>query len=194
MLHIIVLHDTYLYLLNIDYPSYFGSTLHGLGDTRGSPELQLLSMTKGLTHTLSRPNLFQLISIDFIGPRRVFATNFYVMIIVDHHSRYMITTILDIITNPLPQEDIRDHWISKFGVPITILADRDPVFISKSFQYYITVFLGCKLHYTSVEYPQGNGINESSHRILETAIKSTAWKIDTKVKDVIADCFIWFQL
>jgi hypothetical protein len=109
------------------------------------------------------------------------------MVIVDHYSRYMIAVVTNSIATPNPANILRDHWVAKFGTPRTVLADRDPVLKAHAFANYVRQELGCKLYYTSTEYPQGNGINEASHRILETAIKTHFATDETSVETLVAD-------
>ena len=69
-------------------------------------------------------------------------------------------------------QSIENNWIPIFGCPRAILSDRGSIFISTEFLDYVTQYLNVKLIHTSSYYPQGNGINESSHQILLHAISS----------------------
>jgi len=144
-----------------------------------------IKSTGGIAGILSRPGLFQLVSMDYIGPRTYGNKKVYILVIVDHYSRFMVTIVLTSIEAPKPRNALRDHWVAKFGAPLAILCDRDPTFTAELFKLYVTTDLKSNLHYTSREYPQGNGINESAHRILETALKTYPWRIDTNVEDVV---------
>jgi hypothetical protein len=54
--------------------------------------------------------------------------------------------------------------------------------------------LGSKLYYSSTEYPQGNGINESSHRILETAIRTHTFAFYGTIESTIADATLLYNV
>jgi len=90
-------------------------------------------------------------------------------------------------------EAIRDHWVAKFGTPKSILCDRESIFTANTFKKYVKTTLKSTLYYTSPQYPQGNGVNESSHRVLETAIKTYKWDEHTHVATVIADATIIYN-
>lgn len=145
-----------------------------------------LRVTRGEKGALEKPGLFHLISMDFIGPRTYGIRKFYILVIIDHYSRLMATVVLSSIATPAAANALRDHWVSKFGAPLAILVDKDPVFTALQFKTYVKEQLKCNLYYTSTEYPQGNGINESSHRILETAIKTHSFADFDTIEDTVA--------
>lgn len=153
-----------------------------------------LRSTGGTVGALNRPNLFDLVSVDFIGPRKFINKSFYILVIVDHYSRFMVAITSNTTANPVAENILRDHWVSKFGIPRAILADRASCFTSKLFKQYICQTLGSKLYHVSTEYPQGNGINESSHRILETAIRTYPVQIDTQIEAIIADTTLLYNV
>ena len=56
------------------------------------------------------------------------------------------------------------------GGPKLILSDNQP--FSKEFTTAVESTFACRHGTASTYYPQGNGINESSHRLLEHALKT----------------------
>jgi RNase H-like domain found in reverse transcriptase/Reverse transcriptase (RNA-dependent DNA polymerase)/Integrase zinc binding domain len=153
-----------------------------------------LKATGGESGALNRPNLFDLVAIDFIGPRHFHTRTYYIMVMVDHYSRYMVAVATDSIATPVPSRIFRDHWISKFGAPRVVLADRDPVLKAAQFGRYVTEDVQATLYFANTEYPQGNGLNESSHRILETAIRSHHWAFQESVEMMVADATIIYNV
>ena len=81
---------------------------------------------------------------------------------------------------------LRKNWVALFGAPHALLVDRGSQFTSTKFKIFATKILGARLYYSSVEYPQGNGINESAHRILETAIKTSTKTKAAHIKEIVA--------
>ena len=79
-------------------------------------------------------------------------------------------------------------------MPRAILADRGRQFTAIKFQEFVTRTLGARLYFTSVEYPQGNGINESAHRILETAIKTSQGSTSQRIQSIINDATLLHNL
>lgn len=79
-----------------------------------------------------------------------------------------------------------------FGSPAVVLADRG-VFDSAEFRNYVVHDLQARLHLTSAEYPEGNGINESCHRILETAIKTHVPDLKESFQDIVAEAVLVYN-
>lgn len=152
-----------------------------------------LPLDGGVEGSLSKPQLFQLVSLDFVGPRRHLNRRYYILIIIDHYSRYMVTVVTDTIKTPVAENAFRDHWLSKFGSPKFILCDRGTAFTCKSFVTYVREEAGSALLFASHEYPQGNGINESSHRILETAIRTNEDLEGKSIEQVVAEATLLYN-
>ena len=136
---------------------------------------------------------FQIIAVDFIGPRTWKGVKYDIIVIIDHFSRFIVTCAFD-----TPQcashgvRAIKSLWVPYFGSPVVVLADRG-VFNSREFRTYVVHDLRARLHYTSTEYPEGNGINESSHRILETAIKTHEPVLDETFTDIVAEATLIYN-
>ena len=82
---------------------------------------------------------------------------------------------------------LRHHWVSIFQAPEAVLTDRGLAFRDKKFEEYVTQEL-CAYHvFTSTYYPQGNGINESSHRGLEASIAAAARTLDVPLEEALKD-------
>lgn len=64
-----------------------------------------------------------------------------------------------------------EYYIKYFGTPSAVLADRDSTFTSHAFKDFIIDDLSTRLYFPSTGYSQGNGLNESAHRILEVTVK-----------------------
>ena len=154
-----------------------------------------LRATGGVAGALSsKPQLFQLISLDYIGPRTYNSRKVWILVMVDHYSRFMVTRVLDSIQTPAARRAVREGWVSNFGAPQAVLCDRDATFTAANFKDYIEGELGARLHYASTEYPQGNGINESAHRILETAFRTYPWRPDTEVEEVVTGATLLYNV
>ncbi|MEK6249061.1 MAG: DDE-type integrase/transposase/recombinase, partial [Planctomycetales bacterium] len=127
--------------------------------------------SRSLKGTLEKPLLFQLISLDCVGPRDWQGTKHWIIVAIDHHSRYMVTQTLQHSPNAAAtQEFLEMFWLPYFGAPQAILTDRGTEFTSAAFRDYVLKSLQSAIIHTSPAYPQGNSINESSHRILQHTI------------------------
>jgi hypothetical protein len=147
----------------------------------------------GQQGALDTPNLFQIICMDFIGPRHLNGTKTWVLVIVDHYSRFMVTVPTLSTATPFLEDSLRDHWVAKFGIPRIVLCDRGPEFKANAFKNYVRGVLMTTLLYTSTEYPQGNGINESSHRILETAIQTNTGGVIQPTSQLICESTLLYN-
>lgn len=126
---------------------------------------------RGIKGALDRAELFLTVSLDFMGPRKYDDKDVYILVIVDHYSRFMVTAAMfECPTTASIIENLHRYWFPSFGIPRVLLTDQGPQF-RKEWTEYLRVQLGCRHALAGIEYPQGNGINESSHRILETGIK-----------------------
>ncbi|GBG75316.1 hypothetical protein CBR_g19948 [Chara braunii] len=102
------------------------------------------------------------ISIDFTDMGKVRAAgNSQVMVIVDRFSKF-----LNLIPFPphtpteLVIEEFHQQYILQFGVPKTIVSDRDTRFISKDWKDFTSQIYDIKLNKTSGRHPKANGLAE----------------------------------
>ena len=124
------------------------------------------------SNVLRRPSAFDLISLDFVGPRQHFTESWYYLVIIDHCSRFVVLYPAAAQTSQNAIQALRLRWVPYFGVPKAILCDNHATFKSTEFVDYITKELCSHLVYTSINYPQGNAINESSHRSIDHGIRA----------------------
>eukprot|EP00923_Selenidium_pygospionis_P060465 GHVN01106389.1.p1 GENE.GHVN01106389.1~~GHVN01106389.1.p1 ORF type:complete len:168 (+),score=23.81 GHVN01106389.1:444-947(+) len=92
---------------------------------------------------------------------------------VDHYSRYCVLLPCEGQKSDEAKQGVGDAWVGYFGAPRAVLCDRGPAFIDEGFRNFITQEIGAQLILTSSYYPQGNGINESSHRLIEHVMKTS---------------------
>ena len=131
---------------------------------------------KGVPGALtSGRRLWDIVSLDFIGP-----LNFkdghqhFLHVMIDHFSRFVVVGVESdsYPTCASVQAFFESRWLSYFGCPRSILTDRGSQYVGKGFSEYVVQELGIPLIHTSPYYPQGNGVNESSHRLLLHALRS----------------------
>eukprot|EP00121_Abeoforma_whisleri_P016886 Awhi_evm1s15480 len=115
---------------------------------------------------LERPYAFELISVDYVGPREVKGLSCYYLVVICHCTRFMVTAGCTSPNMKVAIHVLRTQWIPYFGVPRVVLADNA---FRGEFQTYVQD-LGSILLNSSTYNPKGNGINERSHNLLEKGI------------------------
>lgn len=114
---------------------------------------------------LSKPEPLELISLDCAGPRSWWGKQVYYLCIIDHCSRFiMLQSTETAPTSGTIIQFMKQRWLPVFQTPLAVLTDRGTEFTSSTFKDFVNKELGCAMIHTSAYYPQGNAINESSHR------------------------------
>ena len=145
------------------------------------------SRLMSLYGVLSRPLPLQLISLDFVGPRTWSnSSTYYYLVIIDHASRFLVSCS----TDRAPTADwllnkFRRLWVSIFAAPTAVLHDRGSEFTSQVFNEYLINVLRSIVVHTSSYYPQGNAINESSHRSIDTMLSTCASQYNTSFANAL---------
>lgn len=139
-----------------------------------------------LTYVLEKPSPFELISLDCVGPRSWWGVQKYYLSVIDHASRFVVTSASDsAITTAFVIEVLKEKWLASFCVPYAILTDRGSEFTSKEFRTFALKELGCALVNSSPYYPQGNAINEASHKAIDAVLKASHETFEDKFEDVL---------
>eukprot|EP00923_Selenidium_pygospionis_P008227 GHVN01013897.1.p1 GENE.GHVN01013897.1~~GHVN01013897.1.p1 ORF type:complete len:1133 (+),score=49.16 GHVN01013897.1:160-3558(+) len=97
-----------------------------------SPTINTTSMV------LRRPTPFDLVSADFVGPRKDHVgETWHYLVLIDHCSRFIMTAATQFPSGDFAAAVLRNQWAAVFGSPLVVLVHCSPY------------------------YPQGNAINES---------------------------------
>ena len=132
------------------------------------------TQAKTLRGLLEKPLPLQLISLDHVGPRKWANQTVFYLVMIDHATRFMMATPMEVVSGAATKRALEERWVAVFQAPEAILTDRGSVFREKEFQNYVTQEL-CAYHiFSSAYYPQGNGLNEASHKGLEASIAAAA--------------------
>ena len=131
---------------------------------------QLFRSVRGI---LECPRPFEVVSIDFIGPKTWNQKQWYVAVIVDHATRYMFNVVSNTCTTS-DSKRAMNEWCGIFGAPQAILHDGGPEFTGSEFKLFVLCRLRVRFIRCSTAYPQGNAINESSHQVVNNMITAQA--------------------
>ena len=121
---------------------------------------------------LDAPSPWDTVSVDIVGPLPYDQECRFIATFVDCFSRYTILVPLADHTAPTVCKALYENVIAYFGVPRRLLSDRGREFTSELCQELLEAF-GIRQVLTSPYHPQGNAINERSHRTLNNILRAT---------------------
>ena len=143
--------------------------------TRACIQCQRAKIQRHTTTPLSSfPNpdaRFDVIHIDLVGPLPSSRGFTYLLTCVDRFTRWPEAIPLTSITAEAVAQAFLSGWISRFGVPSTIVTDRGRQFESHLWSELMSL-LGSKRSRTTSYHPQTNGMIERFHRQLKAALKA----------------------
>ena len=132
--------------------------------TRSCVQCQRAKIQRHSTAPLSSfPNpdaRFDVIHIDLVGPLPPSRGFTYLLTCVDRFTRWPEAIPLTCITAEAVAQAFLTGWISRFGVPSTIVTDRGRQFESQLWNTLMTL-LGSKRARTTAYHPQTNGMVEA---------------------------------
>ena len=121
---------------------------------------------------------FDCVHVDLVSPLPPSRGYTYLLTCVDRYTKWLEAIPLSSITAEAVAHAFLHAWISRFGVPPTIVTDRGRQFESKHWQHLMTL-LGSRRARTTAYHPQSNGMVERFHRQLKAALKAqpnpTSW-------------------
>lgn len=146
--------------------------------------VQPLNRRMYLANVLVRAMPFELISIDSVGPKNWWGKSWYYVVIIDHASRFLMARASkEPVTARFVIEMLKNQWLPAFHAPYAILTDRGSEYMAKEFREYALKQVGCALVKTSPYYPQGNAVNEASHKALGNMLRAANENLEMTFED-----------
>ena len=122
--------------------------------------------------SFSTPDVrFSVVHVDIVGPLPPSHGYTYLLTCVDRYTRWPEAIPITSITAESVAQAFTTGWISRFGVPATVITDRGRQFESQLWTNF-TSLLGIKRSRTTAYHPQTNGMVERFHRQLKAALKA----------------------
>ena len=124
-----------------------------------------------MTGTIQSQGPWDTLSIDIVGPLPPDHCHEFLIVIVDCYFKYTILIPSSNHTANTVSEDLMRHVIPYFGTPRRLLSDRGREFISATWTKLLRS-LGIQQVLASSYHPEGNAINERSHRTLNNMLRA----------------------
>ena len=129
-------------------------------------------------HTTTPPAIFptpgtrfEIVHIDIVGPLPPSKGFTYLLTCVDRFTRWPEAIPLTNTTAESVAQAFLLGWVSRFGVPATIVTDRGRQFESQLWSSLMSL-LGSKRSRSTAYHPQTNGTVERLHRQLKAALRA----------------------
>lgn len=112
---------------------------------------------------------FEDLHVDIVGPLPQSHGFSYLFTCIDRYTRWTEAIPMTNMTAESCARALMTGWISRFGVPNTIMSDRGAQFESNLWSSIMNL-LGIKRNRTTAYHPQSNGIIERFHRQLKASL------------------------
>ena len=111
------------------------------------------------------------LSVDIVGPLPADRRHEFVIVFVDCFSRYTVLVPTSNHTANTVSEALLRHVVPYFGTPRRLLSDRGRELVGEVWGN-LTRSLGIQRLLTSPYHPEGNSINERSHRTINNMLRA----------------------
>ena len=123
------------------------------------------------TGTIESKGPWDTLSVDIVGPLPADRRHEFINVFVDCYSRFTILVPASNHTADTVSDALLRHVVPYFGTPRRLLSDRGREFVGDVWGK-LTSSLGIQRVLTSPYHPEGNSINERSHRIMNNMLRT----------------------
>ena len=123
------------------------------------------------TGTIESKGPWDTLSVDIVGPLPADRRHEFVIVFVDCFSRYTVLVPASNHTADTVSDALLRHVVPYFGTPRRLLSDRGREFVGEVWGK-LTRSLGIQRILTSPYHPEGNSINERSHRTMNNMLRA----------------------
>ena len=123
------------------------------------------------TGTIESKGPWDTLSVDIVGPLPADRRHEFIIVFVDCYSRFTILVPASNHTADTVSDALLRHVVPYFGTPRRLLSDRGREFVSEVWET-LTSTLGIQRVLTSPYHPEGNSINERSHRTMNNMLRA----------------------
>ena len=123
------------------------------------------------TGTIQSKGPWDTLSVDIVGPLPADRRHEFIIVFVDCFSRYTVLVPASNHTADTVSEALLRHVVPYFGTPRRLLSDRGREFVGEVWDT-LTRSFGIQRLQTSPYHPEGNSINERSHRTMNNMLRA----------------------
>ena len=123
------------------------------------------------TGTIESKGPWDTLSVDIVGPLPANRRHEFIIVFVDCYSRFTILVPTSNHTADTVSDALLRHVVPYFGTPRRLLSDRGREFVGEVWGK-LTGSLGIQRVLTSPYHPEGNSINERSHRTMNNMLRA----------------------
>ena len=123
------------------------------------------------TGTIESKGPWDTLSVDIVGPLPADRRHEFIIAFVDRFSRFTILVPASNHTADTVSDALLRHVVPYFGTPRHLLSDRGREFVGDVWDK-LTRSLGIQRVLTSPYHPEGNSINERSHRTMNNMLRA----------------------
>ena len=123
------------------------------------------------TGTIESKGPWDTLSVDIVGPLPADRRHEFIIAFVDCFSRFTILVPASNHTADTVSDALLRHVVPYFGTPRRLLSDRGREFVGDVWDK-LTRSLGIQRVLTSPYHPEGNSINERSHRTMNNMLRA----------------------
>ena len=127
------------------------------------------------TGTIESKGPWDTLSVDIVGPLPADRRHEFIIVFVDCYSRFTILVPTSNHTADTVSDALLRHVVPYFGTPRRLLSDRGREFVGEVWGK-LTGSLGIQRVLTSPYHPEGNSINERSHRTMNNMLRARLLK------------------
>ena len=113
---------------------------------------------------------FEHVHVDLVGPFTPDRGYRYLLTVIDRTTRWPEAIPIAEATSETVLQAFLDHWIGRFGIPITVTSDRGVQFTSEAWKKALGG-LGINVSSTTSYHLQSNGVVERFHRTLKNSLR-----------------------
>ena len=123
------------------------------------------------TGTIQSRGPWDMLSVDIVGPLPADHRHEFLIVFVDCYSRYTILVPASSHTASTVSDALLRHVVPYFGTPRHLLSDRGREFVGDVWGKLMRS-LGVQRVLTSPYHPEGNAVNERSHRTMNNMFRA----------------------